>query len=111
MSELKELRQYLADPRRVAHHIVTDTGELGDGSRNWLTWIDQGRKLLARTVLRHPDRPDLGDARRVREPASGLHVHHDDVGIDDQSGRQALSEGLLLGARTAAGPAGPQRSE
>ncbi len=95
--ELQERGEHGADGRGVDHHGVTDAGEGGDERRDALVRSDQG--LVGSQELAAPvaGRRHLGQGRRRRGAAGGLHVEDDEGHLAEGSAQ--FLERCLYGQR------------
>ncbi len=94
--EVEERRKHLGDCWRLADHGVGDSREFGDVSGDRPAGIHQRRELGRRPARAEPDGSDLGNARRVSEPACRLDIDDDQV-----SGRQERPAGKQAGQHAA----------
>ena len=81
------LRQFAGDLmklRRVRHHRVADTGEMGDERRNWAARIDKRMKNVLHDRALYENGRDLRYAiTGLCAPAGGLNIHHDERRIGE----------------------------
>ena len=101
--ELQEARQYLAEDRRLRHHLVGDAGEHRDQCRDMGLRIDQRAELPKHLAAAHLHSAELGD-RRLWAAAGGLKVDHAERHLGER-GAQVFEAGLLGARRSGNGHA------